>query len=70
MGLNYTINCRHCGTHTELHTTTNRRTVYIAGEHLTDHIDTEYAIRCPICRSKLNSSEADFRSQVTIRLEA
>ena len=70
MGLNYTINCRPCCHHTELHTTTNRRTMHIAGERLADHVDTECAIRCPICRSRLNNTEADFRAQVTIRLEA
>jgi hypothetical protein len=30
------------------------------------HIDTECAIRCPVCRSKLNTSEADFRAQVKL----
>jgi hypothetical protein len=30
------------------------------------HIDTECAIRCPVCRAKLNSSADAFRRQVTI----
>ena len=30
------------------------------------HLDTECAIRCPVCRAKLNTSMADFRAQVRV----
>lgn len=67
MGLNYIIECRACGSHSEYRTTIN-----VCGVnthlHLTDHVDTECAIRCPVCRAKLNKSEADFRQQVSISL--
>ncbi|MBQ5595303.1 MAG: hypothetical protein IIU78_06305 [Alistipes sp.] len=63
MGLNYIINCTHCGSHTEyktkVYTTINDADLY-------SHIDTECAIRCPVCRSRLNASQSDFRSQVEI----
>lgn len=70
MGVNYTIDCHHCGSHTELRTSTNRRTLLVDREHLADHIDTECAIRCPVCRSRLNGSAQEFHAQVTMRLEA
>jgi hypothetical protein len=34
------------------------------------HIDTECAIRCPVCRARLNTSQTEFLSQVSISLEA
>lgn len=70
MKLHYNIACRHCGAHTEYITTTNRRTQFIDNIELSMHIDTECAIRCPVCRSRLNSSEAEFRAQVSVVREA
>ncbi|MBP3547930.1 MAG: hypothetical protein J6J64_04575 [Alistipes sp.] len=70
MGLNYTIDCRHCGSHTEYRASTNRRTLRVDAERLSSHIDTECAMRCPVCRTKLNTSEADFRAQVKISFDA
>ena len=70
MGLNYTIDCRHCGSHTEYRASTTRRTLRVDVNHLADHIDTECAMRCPICRTKLNTSVADFRAQVKITVDA
>ncbi|MBQ8493658.1 MAG: hypothetical protein IJ464_05200 [Alistipes sp.] len=70
MGLNYTIDCLHCGTHTEFRSSTNRRTMMVDVRHLTDNIDTECAIRCPVCRSRLNTSSDDFLRQVKIEVEA
>ena len=35
-------------------------------DELVRHIDTECALRCPVCRARLNTSEAQFREQVTI----
>lgn len=65
MGLNYVINCHACGTHSEYHTTTNFRGRSI-DLRLSEHVDTQCAIRCPVCRARLNKSEADFRAQVSI----
>jgi hypothetical protein len=66
MGLNYAIDCLACGAHSEYRTTTNYR---VGMElRLAEHIDTECAIRCPVCRAKLNNSEAEFRQQVKISL--
>ncbi|MBR2866817.1 MAG: hypothetical protein IKC12_03755 [Alistipes sp.] len=70
MGLYYTIDCCHCGSHTEFRASTNRRTRYIDVHHLADNIDTECAIRCPVCRSKLNTSRHDFLQQVKIEIDA
>lgn len=66
MSLNYTIDCRHCGNHTQFEFYTNNRTMRHDNIDAIMHIDTECAIRCPICRSKLNTSEADFRAQVKV----
>lgn len=66
MSINYTIECRHCGTHTSFEYYTTRRISDERNLNEQIHIDTECAIRCPHCRSRLNSSEADFRKQVTI----
>ena len=67
MGLNYAIDCRACGAHSEYHTTivVRSKNTYL---HLADHVDTECAIRCPVCRARLNNSVAEFHQQVTISL--
>lgn len=70
MKLNYTIDCRHCGTHTEYSITSYYRTMSDAEAAGKMHIDTECAMRCPACRYRLNTTEADFRSQVHITREA
>lgn len=66
MSLNYTIDCRHCGNHSQFEFYTNSRTMRHQDINSVMHIDTECAIRCPICRSKLNTSEADFKAQVKV----
>ena len=70
MKLNYTIDCRHCGTHTEYSIVRHYRTMSDAEAAGKMHIDTECAMRCPACRYRLNTTEADFRSQVHITREA
>ena len=67
MGLNYAIDCSACGAHSEYHTTINVRSTnsYL---HIAEHIDTECAIRCPVCRARLNNSVAEFHKQVTISI--
>ena len=65
MGVNYSIDCRHCGEHTDYYVATNIYRRPTSAE-LNRNIDTECAIRCPICRSKLNTSEADFKAQVKV----
>ncbi|MBO5889894.1 MAG: hypothetical protein J6Q28_00500 [Alistipes sp.] len=66
MGLNYIINCTHCGSHTEYRTTVGRSVSMIDDSNLYSHIDTQCAMRCPVCRSRLNNTQSDFRSQVEI----
>jgi hypothetical protein len=66
MGLNYAIDCRACGAHTEYRTTINASEVVYT--RLVEHVDTECAIRCPVCRARLNKSEVEFRRQVSITL--
>ena len=64
MGLNYKIDCRRCGNHSEYKTTiTLKNSAHMS---LAEHVDTECAIRCPVCRARLNSSEAEFHEQVKI----
>jgi hypothetical protein len=70
MKLNYVINCSHCGAHTEYSTTRYYRNMSAEDIDSRMHIDTECAMRCPVCRYRLNTSEADFRSQVHITREA
>lgn len=66
MNINYTIDCRHCGSHSDYQQYTNPRTMRYDDINALMHVDTECAIRCPICRSKLNTSEADFKAQVKV----
>ena len=66
MDLVYNIDCKHCGSHSEYTTWLDRRSAQHGDEEFALHIDTECAIRCPICRAKLNTTPAAFRSQVTI----
>lgn len=65
MGLNYIINCSHCGSHTEYRTKVGSAAL-AKDENLYSHIDTQCAMRCPVCRSRLNGSQSEFRSQVQI----
>ena len=67
MGLNSSIDCRRCGEHTDYRIATNIATAATAAE-LMRNIDTECAIRCPKCHSRLNSSYKEFREQVHIEL--
>lgn len=64
MGVNYTIECRCCGAHSEHYAYTNPRTLRYDDLGAVMHIDTEYAIRCPVCRSRLNTTEDEFKQQV------
>lgn len=68
MGLNYIINCAHCGLHTEYSTSLPRTAVKVDKATIYSNIDTECAIRCPKCRSRLNSSVSDFHRQVEIEM--
>ena len=70
MRLSYIIDCHHCGGHYEYSTTTNVRRLALDDMRLDDHIDTECAMRCPACRSRLNSSVADYRAQVKVVRQA
>ena len=70
MKLNYTIDCRHCGTHTEYSVNSYYATLCDAEFIGNMHIDTECAMRCPACRYRLNTTEADFLAQVHITREA
>ena len=63
MKLNYQIDCKHCGTHTEYSVELRRGCVADGVESMV-HIDTECAMRCPACRRRLNGTETEFRSQV------
>lgn len=80
MSLIYIINCRHCGAHYE-YGFVKHTSLYcgvsvnggfggdVAREKSLpsfEHIDTECSIRCTVCRARLNATEEDFRSQVTI----
>ena len=68
MGLNYIINCSHCGSHSEYRTTLPRSASKLDKATLYSNIDTQCAIRCPKCRARLNSSAGEFFSQVEIQM--
>ena len=68
MGLNYIINCIHCGSHTEYKTSLPRTATKVDQASIYSNIDTECAIRCPKCRSRLNNSASEFFSQVEIQM--
>ena len=68
MGLNYIINCSHCGALTEYRTTLPRSASKMDKANIYSNIDTECAIRCPKCRSRLNNSASEFFSQVEIEM--
>ncbi|MBO5830872.1 MAG: hypothetical protein J6R01_04640 [Alistipes sp.] len=64
MSINFAIECRHCGAHTIVESYASCHTMRNMSAENAMHIDTECAIRCPNCRSRLNTTEAEFRSQV------
>lgn len=65
VNISYIIDCRHCGRHTEYATYAMLpRSAADGDEALMPRVDTECAIRCPSCRSRLNTTESDFRAQV------
>ena len=66
MSINFAIGCRNCGTHTMIESYVDCHTKRSLDIEHDIHIDTECAIRCPNCRARLNSSEAEFRSQVRV----
>lgn len=66
MSIYYTIDCRHCGSHTTYEGYANLRSISRTELSKLQHIDTEEAIRCPKCRSRLNTTEAEFRAQVKV----
>ncbi|MBO7282444.1 MAG: hypothetical protein J6U73_03450 [Alistipes sp.] len=68
MRLNYIINCTHCGLHTEYKTSLPRTATKLDRASIYSNIDTECAIRCPKCRSRLNTSVSAFFSQVEIEM--
>ena len=68
MRLNYIINCSHCGSHTEYKTTLPRTASKVDKAHIYSNIDTQCAIRCPKCRSRLNNTASEFLSQVEIQM--
>ena len=68
MSINYTTDCRHCGGHSDYQQYTNPRTMRHDDINALMHVDTECAIRCPVCRARLNNSVAEFHQQVTISL--
>ena len=70
MGVRYDIDCKHCGSHSEYTTWLDRSAAMQSLDSLLSHIDTECAIRCPVCRSKLNTSRHDFLQQVKIEIDA
>lgn len=67
MGLNYIINCSHCGSRTEYKTALPRSASMVDAANIYSNIDTECAIRCPKCRARLNNSANEFFSQVQIQ---
>ncbi len=66
MSVTYNIDCQHCGSHSEYATWLDSSSARHGVDELVRNIDTECAIRCPVCRAKLNSSADAFRRQVTI----
>lgn len=68
--MNYIIDCHHCGSHTEYYTSMDRRSKRAMALQQSVHIDTECAMRCPVCRARLNNSEAEFYAQVRAICEA
>jgi len=70
MSINFTIECRHCGAHTTIESYASCHTVRNMLNMPNVHVDTECAIRCPNCRSRLNRTEDEFRSQVTWSCES
>lgn len=68
MGLNYIINCTHCGSQTIYKTTLPGSGAKVDSSRIYSNIDTECAIRCPKCRSRLNNTASEFFSQVEIEM--
>lgn len=64
MGIIYSIQCNHCGTLTKHYNAADMATLRSCLDRSRIHVETDYAIRCPACRHRLNTTEEEFLSQV------
>ncbi len=64
MGIIYSIQCKHCGTLTKHYNAADMATVRSCERRGRIHVETDYAIRCPACRHRLNDTEEEFLAQV------
>lgn len=65
MGTTYTIQCKKCGAHIHHFAQVNFG-ITNAATGCSDFVETEIAIRCPICHNRLNSTLEEFREQVKV----
>ena len=69
MGIIYSIKCSRCGSLTKHYNAADAGTVLACENGKRPHVETDYAIRCPVCMHRLNTSEEDFFAQVEMRAQ-
>ena len=65
MGTAYRIHCAHCGTQFE-QTSPCSFGLPAPSAGCGDYVETQTAIRCPVCLKRLNASQEVFRRQVEV----
>lgn len=67
METTYRIRCRHCGTLLPQNADSNLGAIARCANS-DCHIDTEFAMRCPVCMKRLNRTEQEFKEQIEMVL--
>ena len=65
MGTAYKIRCKHCGAQIDRFTDVNYGvSSQCVGRN--EYVETEIAIRCPVCHKRLNRTMEEFHEQVEV----
>ena len=66
MGTTYKIRCKHCGSKIDRFVKADFGVLPMGMGCGCGYVETETAIRCPACHSKLNTTKEEFQAQVEV----
>ncbi len=66
MGTAYTIRCRHCGAQFDHYMQPGYGVLPPCIGCGDDFVETQTAIRCPVCRRRLNTTQEEFNEQIEV----